>query len=793
MKISLNWLQTYFDKPLSEPEEISRLFTMRAFELEGIETIGNDTIFDFKILPNRAHDCLGHDGIARELSVLSGIPLKSKVKSRKWKVENTKHELKIVVENQNLCRRYAGRIIENISVAESPDWLKRRLEAIGQRSINNVVDITNYAMFATGQPMHAFDLDKLAKNGNEVEIIVRAAKSGEKLVTLDEKDISLDETMLVIADSEKPLALAGIKGGKWAEVDENTKNIILESANFEPIGVRKTSQKVGIRTDSEKRFENEITPELAERAMEKATALFSEFARTDKTKIGEVFDVYPRKRNPYKVGVSVSEVNKLLGTKMTEEDVEKILRQLGFEYEIVENPIARVLEIAPKYLGVPYKYGASISFDAPEFFDCASFIAYLFSQAGVQIPRICIDQYIYGENINKDDLRPGDLVFAATGITKHITRYESVEFLPGVKVSGGVDHLGLYLGNNEIIHTTEKVGNVLKEKMDESPTFKNIIGFRRIYGIDEPRFIVTVPIERLDLMSKRSFLVSGNKEDLIEEIGRIYGYEKISSITPPKADKKPEINKTLYYANIIRETLVNLGFSEVMTYALTSDGEVELQNPMAEDKKFLRKELTLRIEKSLETNVKNAPLLGIEQVKIFEIGKVFSKDGEHTSCALAVSAQKKSPTAAVFAEAKQAIEKILNTHLAVQPPSGGIWEFNFDELIIKLPEPARYEIPETPTAVFKPISMYPFALRDIAVFVPSGTDENEVKKIIEREAGELLMRNDLFDKFEKSGKISYAFHLVFQSHEKTLSDEELNEIMNKVTDSLNSKKSWQVR
>lgn len=806
MKVSYKWLQTYFDKPIPKPEKIAELFTMHAFELEGMEKAGDDTVFDFKILPNRAHDCLGIDGIARELSVLSRMSLKLKNQNEKFKIKETKHKLKISIEDSKLCRRYAGRIIENVSVKDSPAWLKERLESIGQRSINNVVDITNYVMYSTGQPTHAFDLDKLAKPGNQVVISVRQARSGEKLLTLDSKDIALDETMLVIADNEKPLALAGIKGGKFAEVDENTKHIILESANFEPTSTRKTSQKVGIRTDSEKRFENEITPEFAGHAMEMATGLFNELAGGTGTKIGEEVDVYPRKRNAYKIGVTVNEVNNLLGSSLKQNDIEKILKRLDFKYEIVSNPTARLCELAPKYLGVPYKYGASISYDAPDSFDCASIMSYLFSQVGFGLPRICLDQYVFGAKVNKEDIVAGDLVFAATGITKHVTRYETVEFLPGTKVLEGVDHVGLYMGNDEIIHATETIGRVVREKLSESGQFKNIVGYRRMISLDEPRFVVTVPSERLDLMSKRSFLVSGNTEDLIEEIGRVHGYEDIPSVLPDartnadlmqvyaeKNSTKPVINKMLHYSNVVRDALADIGFSEVYTYALVGGGDIELENPMSDDKHFLRKSLTYGITNSVDMNSYNLPLLGVALVKIFEIGKVFTNDREYTSCAIGVFPNKKNPAATLITEAKNKLESVLGIHLEARPPSGGVWEFDFDEVVAKLPEPTVYVIPATSNAIFRPISQYPFALRDIAVFVPEDISANIVLSIIKEKGGNLLIRADQFDEFKKDGKVSHAFHLVFQSHEKTLSDEELNKIMENITNALNSNTGWLVR
>jgi len=170
-------------------------------------------------------------------------------------LENQKSNLKI--DNQDdKCFRYMGRIIRNIKVKPSPQWLKNSLESMGQKSINNIVDATNYVMFDIGNPIHIFDLDKLESS----QIIIRRAKKEEKFTTLDKKEIVLDESILVIADSKDVLSIAGIKGGTKAEVDENTKNIVIEVANFDAVTIRKASKKLGIFTDSVKRFENGIAP-----------------------------------------------------------------------------------------------------------------------------------------------------------------------------------------------------------------------------------------------------------------------------------------------------------------------------------------------------------------------------------------------------------------------------------------------------------------------------------------------------------------------------------------------------
>ena len=179
MKFSYKWLQNYFEEKLPEPEKISEGIIFHSFEIEEMEKVGDDTIFDIKILPDRAHDCLSHWGIAKEISAIFDI----KIKDKNYKVfEPTQTKLEIKIEDEK-CLRYMGRIVKNIKISESPDWLKEKLNAIGQRSINNIVDAANFVMFDLGQPIHCFDLDKL----ESVKIIVRNGKVGEKLTTLDKK------------------------------------------------------------------------------------------------------------------------------------------------------------------------------------------------------------------------------------------------------------------------------------------------------------------------------------------------------------------------------------------------------------------------------------------------------------------------------------------------------------------------------------------------------------------------------------------------------------------------------
>ena len=298
------------------------------------------------------------------------------------------------------------------------------------------------------------------------------------------------------------------------------------------------------------------------------------------------------------------------------------------------------------------------------------------------------------------------------------------------------------------------------------------LGFE--YEVSGEEFVVNPPLERTDLKIKI---------DIIEEVGRIYGYENIEAILPSKSEKAPKINKKFYYVSKIKNFLVKEGFSEVYTYTFRDSGEVEMIKPFASDKNFLRTDLRGGLLKSLEQNVKNLPLLDTDEVRIFEIGNVFSKDQEYTSLGIIDSGD---------------IVNKLSEFLGMEingDSKDNIFETNFDKLLEKLSEPeGEYEKLETKESItYSSISPYPFMLRDIAVWVPSDVTSDDVLEVVKKESTELLVNTKLFDEFKKDDKISYAFNLVFQSQEKTLSDEEVNKIMDSVTEALNSNSNWEVR
>ena len=233
--------------------------------------------------------------------------------------------LQVTIKEPELCHRYIARTVSNIKIGESPDWIKRKLKACGVRPINNIVDITNYVMLELGQPMHAFDINDI----DEKHIIVRKAKEGEKFTTLDGEERILDESMLVIADTNKPVALAGIMGGLNSEIKENTTTIVLESAVFNGGNVRLSAKKLGLRTESSSRYEKQLPAENALRVVNRAVQLIEELGIG--TADPAIVDVYPTKQEENKIKVDEDKINKLLGTNISKEQMVQILNALGIE------------------------------------------------------------------------------------------------------------------------------------------------------------------------------------------------------------------------------------------------------------------------------------------------------------------------------------------------------------------------------------------------------------------------------------------------------------------------------
>jgi len=332
MKVLHSWLKEYVGEALPEPKEVEELLTFHAFEVDGIEEVSGEVVIDVDVLPNRSSDCLSHRGVARELASILKTELQNDPLAGEMDLP-TGSKVTLAIEDEQLCNRFTAAVITGVKVAESPDWLKQKLEALGQRSINNVVDATNYVMFAIGQPTHAFDFDKLTQDAEgRVNITIRNGKEGESLTLLTGEEIDSGESVLHLVDgnSEVLLDLAGIKGGAAAELTDDTTNVVLTSGNFNYQSVRKTSQKLKVHTDASQRNQNEPSPELAGYGLKETLKLILQLA-------GGVSDgmveLYPGAREPKAVNVSVEKTNALLGIELSKGEVEDILKRVAVTVE----------------------------------------------------------------------------------------------------------------------------------------------------------------------------------------------------------------------------------------------------------------------------------------------------------------------------------------------------------------------------------------------------------------------------------------------------------------------------
>ena len=612
MKISYNWLQSYIQEPLPSFAQLEEKIIFHMFEVEEVEHVGADVVFDIKTLPDRNHDCLSHQGVAKEIAGLLGLTFKDPTVL--YKIPESRPTTLTIDMHPDTARRYMSRIVRTVTVAPSPVWVKDHLESIGQRSINNIVDATNIVMYDCGQPCHAFDLDKIVG-----KISIRRAVAGETMTTLDNKEVVLKESDVVIADDVGVLALAGVKGGKKAEVDSNTKNIVIEVANFYPNLVRKTRSRVGIFTDSAKRFENDLSPELCAFAMRELSGLFVEYGFTD---FEDIVDIYPNKQEKREVVFSTDFINKKLGTTITDDEVETILKNYGYQYT-----------------------------------------------------------------------------------------FQAQEEISGPRVSSPDTKISSY---------AKKIWNIV---------------------VPELRFDIAIP------------------EDMVDEIGRVYGYDKIVPVVP-QLDFVPQKNPVYESIKNARAILLSRGYKEVMTYGFSDKGEVRVLNS-ASNKTALRANLTDGVKKAYELNKGNAALLGLQEVKIFEIGTIFTKEKEEIRICFNLKKEIKEMSLEEFGNmfsSEESVLQVLGSPHLVRP--------DHSEYL------SSFERLEN-NKKFKMWSVYPFMVRDIAFWADEESYEAFIAVGDSFATKYCVAPMKIFDSFSKEGKTSYAFRFIFQSFDKTLTDAEV--------------------
>lgn len=605
MKVSRAWLQKYFDAPLPSAEEIADALTFHAFEIEGIE---GDTL-DVKVLPDRAAYGLSHRGIAVEISAILNIPLKSDPLREPLPPWPTTDTLTIEADPQFVLR-HTGALVTGVKVGPSPQWLQEVLESVGQRSINNIVDATNYVMLNVGQPAHAFDASK-----SSTHIQIRKAALGEQVTALTGDMYTLTDKMYVFANAEtgEALDVAGIKGGKFSGVDEETTDLFISIGNYDGTTIRKTAQELKLFTDASSRFQNRPSPELTAYGMRDLLVLIKDVAGGT---LEGVVDIYNHRPKVVVARVTQKQVVNLLGSEYSEEEIGEVFTRLGLSFE----------------------------------------------------------------------------------------------------------------KNGE-------------------------------------EFMVTSPFERTDIAIK---------EDLIEEVGRILGYDRLPPALLPVGGA---VDQRRYFGiERIKDVLVKEGYTEVSTQSFAKSGEIQLANPLDVDNPYLRPSLVPNMQKALEQGKHTLPLVlpPKERLKLFEVGTVFKKDNEHLSL--------------VVSERAPDLDSLVT---AVPVMIGDIAEYDLS--LVDLEALGNGYVPERyALGVFKPFSQYPFVLRDIALWVSDGTSPDGVLTLIRETSTSLLVRADLFDTFAKDGRTSYAFRLVFQSMDRTLTDKEVGDVMSKVQTVLTDK-GWQVR
>lgn len=621
----------------------------------------DDSVIDFDLTANRG-DLLSILGMAYEVGAIYNKKVKEIDLTHNEEGEDLNKSFEVRVNTDN-CKLFLARKALNVEIKESPDFIKHRLIASGIRPINNVVDISNYVMLECGQPLHFYDADRL---GNCIE--ARMADKDEKLTTLDGVERTLEETDIVISDGKRAIGLAGVMGGLDTEIEDETKNVLIEAAIFDSVRVRKTSKKI-VRSEASNRFEKGISPDRTYMAIERAVKLLEEYAGA-KIQTGTV--VYDKTDKIEKeIDITAKDINMLLGTNIKLEDILNVFSRLGFRYSL----------------------------------------------------------------------------------------------------------------NDEVIK-------------------------------------VNVPIRRLDISIK---------EDLIEEVGRIYGVDNIVGKLPVVPMKIGSVDKT---EREIRNKMISLGLNETLSYILINDKEVHkyvsdefeelrILDPMTEDRNTLRYSLIPSLYKIYEYNKAHY----IKDVSIFEIGKGFWKKGEEYGedsklCALMTGEyclginNKKDVD---FFIIKGVVEEILdylgyaNRYSFVLPKKGikefhpgQVAEINVNGEILGIIGRIHPEISREPVYVFeinldkllakkvskmkfKEISIYPNIKKDIAIMIDKNITADEISKVIKKAGGNLLVKYEMFDVYTNAtlgNKKSVAYSLTFGSNTKTLTDDEVNPILEKIIENL---------
>jgi len=636
-----------------------------------------DDVIEFEITPNRP-DCLSVVGIARE----TAATYRKSYRMPEIKLSEVadKNPANVTIKADDLCFRYVARVIRNAKIGPSPIWMQMRLLKAGIRPINNIVDVTNYVMMELGQPLHAFDLDKV-KNRH---IIVRRAKDGEKLVTLDDKERTLDSEMLVIADEEKAIGLAGVMGGQNTEITDDTVNILIESANFKGSNIRHTSKKLGLRSEASSRFEKGLDPEITVMACNRAAQLMAELSGGEI--LNGIVDVYPKPIEEKVLSVRYKKINKLLGTNLTIDEMKEILTFLDF--------------------GVICD-GENLVVKVPAFRSDIEGEADIAEEIG----------RMYGYNNIEDTLLKGTQITAGVK-----TREQKLEDL--------VKEVFLSCGLNEVI-TTSFMGMKDLDKInlpDDSP-LRKAVKIMNPLGEDQGYMRTTLLPSMLNVVYT----------NYSRKVSDFKAFE-ISRVFIPKSLPLEELPVE------VKTAVIGMYGHDVDFLTLKGVIEVLLNVLNVSNVKYVRSENTLYHPGRSADIIVDGKCIG------------------------------------VFGEINPDIEENYDINREVY-----VAELNL-ELLFKHADDERK---------YKPLPKYPAVERDIAVLVDKDIFVSDIESIIRETGGKLVDDVKLFDVYTGENipedKKSVAYSIWYRSYERTLTDEEVKEVHDKIIRKLNEKLGAQLR
>lgn len=651
-------------------EEVAERLTMIGFEVEGMEQVDDDTVFEINVTPNRP-DCLSIIGLAREISAAFNVPLKMPLHNIKGDLRNPDFSVEIL--NPELCNRYAGRVIKDVVISESPEWIQKRLDKCGIRSINNVVDITNYVLLEYGHPLHAFDADTIT--GRKIRVATPDTASGKKtkIKTLDGVERAIPGDSLLIWDSEDPIAIAGVMGGLETEVNDATKDIFLESAYFEPSSVRRTSKRLNLASESSYRFERGTDIEFLEKALNRAALLIHKVA--DGT-FHKIIDAYPVKYRPESIPVQYKKINRILGTELRKEEMLEIVQRL----EIATEDRGDFFVVYPPAFRRDIKRESDLAEEISR--------SYGYDRIPVRVPRSPLSS-------SQSDKRMETIVRIREGMRKSgFTEVINYSFMS----PSSLDIIAVPEGDRRrnaiaIRNPLRKEDSLLRTTL--VPSLIENLRFNLDRGIKDIRF----------------FEVS----KVFEDMGKELPFEELRLGGIFYREKAPSLWKEETHNFFITKGALESLFEElkIREYSFVPSSEPFLNNGQASD-----------------IFISDSPVgyIGVLNPEIIERLNL-----------------------------KKKIEVVL-------------FELNLNSLVSSIPDSIQYS----------PVPKYPYIERDIAIVVDEAIPAIEITKLIMAFPSELIEEVSIFDYYKGShipaGKKSLAFSILYRSKERTLTDQEVEQL-----------------